>query len=168
MSENAIGKYTGNGVIDVSSFKQKLVDVKQGDLPKLKRSKPGCAGVLADLAAAMPDHSQEARIHPDVYADIVETTQLIQAIRAQRPEADKLAEVLRESEAFYEDKLEGLLSRVAKMVVDTAKDENKPSLLATFESTIRYRALYADRSVATRRKNQESAAASAAEPTNEA
>ncbi|MDI1444159.1 hypothetical protein [Polyangium sp. 6x1] len=162
MSENAIGKYTGHGIVDASALKEKLVDVKHGELPKLKRSKPGCATVLADLAAAMPVHGDEARIHPDFYAEIVDATQLLQAIRAQRPEADKLAEVLRESEAFYEDKLEGMLSRLGKMVADTAKDEKKPGLLATFESTLQYRAQYADKSVATRRKNQETAAASAA------
>ncbi|MRG95426.1 hypothetical protein [Polyangium spumosum] len=167
MSENAIGKYTGTGIASAMPFKHKLVDVKQGDLPKLKRSKPGCAAVLGDLAAAMPVHGDEARIHPDFYAEIVETQELLQAIRAQRPEADKLAEVLRESEAFYEDKLEGLLSRLAKIVLDTAKDENKPGLLATFESTIQYRGLYANRSAATRRKNQENTATPTPEPTSE-
>ncbi|TKD01386.1 hypothetical protein [Polyangium fumosum] len=164
MSENSIGKYTGDGVVDASPFKHKLVDLKRGDMPKLKRSKPGCAGVLVDLAKAMPEHGDEARIHPDWHAEIVEVKQTLDAIRAQRPEADKLAEVLRESEAYYEDKLEVLISRVGKAVVDTAKGEDKPGLLATFESTLRYRAQYAEKSAATRRKNQQNAAPPAAEP----
>jgi len=168
MSENSIGKYTGNGVVDASPFKQKLVDIKHGELSRYKRSKPGCAGVLADLAAAMPEHGNEARIHPDCYAEIVEATQVLQQIRAQRPEADKLAEVLRESEAFYEDKLEGLISRLGKTVLDTAKDENKPGLLATFESTLQYRTQYADKGVATRRKNQQTEPTGNAEPPTEA
>ncbi|MDI1443445.1 hypothetical protein [Polyangium sp. 6x1] len=158
MSENSIGKYTGNGVVDASAFQHKLVDLKHGEMQKLKRSKPGCAGVIADLAAAMPGHGSEARIHPDWYAEIVEIKQTLEVIRAQRPEADKLAEVLRESEAYYEDRLEGLISRVGKAVVDTAKEENKPGLLATFESTLQYRAQYAEKSAATRRKNQQNAA----------
>ncbi|MDC0749304.1 hypothetical protein [Polyangium mundeleinium] len=168
MSENAIGKYTGKGIVDAMPFKNKLVDVKQGELARLKRSKPGCAGVLADLAAAMPEHGNAARIHPDCYDEIVETAQTLEQIRAQRPEADKLAEVLRESEAYYEDKLEGLISRLAKTVLDTAKDENKPALLATFESAIQYRTQYADKGVATRRKNQQNAGAPDAETPREA
>ena len=52
MSENAIGKYTGKGVVDAMPFKNKLVDVKHGELSRLKRSKPGCTGVLADLVGA--------------------------------------------------------------------------------------------------------------------
>jgi len=167
MSENAIGKYTGKGIVDAMPLKHKLVDVKQGELPKLKRSKPGCTGVLADLAAAMPGHGNEARIHPECYAEIVETAQTLEQIRAQRPEADKLAEVLRESEVYYEDKLEGLISRLAKTVLDTAKDENKPALLATFESAIQYRTQYADKGVATRRKNQQNAGESDAETPRE-
>jgi len=153
MSENSIGKYTGDGVVDASPFKQKLIALKHGEMTRLKRSKPGCAGMLADLAKAMPEHGNEARIHPDWYGEVVETKQILDAIRAQRPEADKLAEVLRESEAYYEDKLEVLISRIGKAVVDTAKGEEKPGLLATFESTLRYRAQYADKSAATRRKN---------------
>jgi hypothetical protein len=167
MSENSICNFTGKGVVDASAYKDKLVDLKHGELPKLKRSKPGCAGVLADLSKAMPDHGNEARIHPDCYAEIVEIAQLLQSIRAERPEADKLAEVLRESEAYYEDKLEGLISRLGKTVIDTARDENKPTLLATFESVLQYRAQYAEKAVATRRKNQQNAVEEAAEPPNQ-
>ncbi|MDC3960654.1 hypothetical protein [Polyangium jinanense] len=164
MSENSVGKYTGNGVVDASPFKHKLVDVKHGEMSKLKRSKPGCEGVIADLATAIPAHGSEARIHADWYAEILEIKNILGEIRAQRPEADKLAEVLRESEAYYEDKLEALISRIGKAVVDTAKEENKPGLLATFESTLQYRAQYAEKSAATRRKNQQKPPTGTEEP----
>lgn len=157
MADDNVGKYTGDGVIDATKHKDELVDYKGGDMQGFRRSKPGLSVVLGEIDAAMPKHGDEARIHPSTYTEISRIVTLLAWISDLRPRVDKLAEVLRESQVYYEDKLETLISRLGKNVIDTAKDDNKPSLLAIFEKTLSYRALYADKAAATRRKNEQEA-----------
>jgi hypothetical protein len=131
------------------------VDIKGGDLQGYKREKPGLAEVLEELASAMPSHGDAAGIHPNTYEQIVQATQLLSQIRALKPAAAKLVEILNESEVYYEDLREGQIIRVAKNAIDTAKLENKAGILASFEKTMKYRSQYAEKAAATRRKNEE-------------
>lgn len=155
MDSDNVGKYVGKGLVDAQGIKPQLIDIKGGDMQGFRRSKPGIDGVISELSQVMPLHGDDARIHPSTYQEITTTLTLLTKIAELRPDADKLAEVLRESQVFYEDKLEALLSRVGKNVIDTAKEEEKPGLLAIFEKTLRYRAQYAEKAAATRRKNEE-------------
>ncbi|UQA61820.1 hypothetical protein [Polyangium aurulentum] len=155
MSDDAVGKYTGPALIDAQPIKDKLVDVKGGDLQGYKREKPGIAEVLEELASAIPSHGDAAGIHPNTYQQIVEATEVLAQIRALKPAAAKLLEILNESEVYYEDLREGQIIRIAKSAIDTARLENKPSLLANFEKTMKYRSQYGEKAAATRRKNEE-------------
>ncbi|MDC3960028.1 hypothetical protein [Polyangium jinanense] len=163
MADDSVGKYTGEGIFDVTSYKDKLVDVKSGELNKFRRSKPGLARVLNELAKAIPEHGDEARIHAKTYQEILEIVVILALIRKDAPGVAKLSEILRESEVYYEDKLETLISRLGKSVIDTAQDDKKPGLLAIFEETLAYRSMYADKAAATRKKNE--AAAQEGKPT---
>jgi hypothetical protein len=165
MSDHTVGKYTGTGTVNAAPYKDKLVDVKDGNLNRFRRSKPKLALVLAELSTAMQSHGNEARIHPDTYQEILETVAVLGLIRKDLPDVQKLAQVMRESEVYYEDKLEALISRLGKTVLDTAHTEKKPGLVAVFDQTLSYRSEYADKAAATRKKNQ--AAAQAPEAANE-
>lgn len=153
MDDEAVGKYTGEGVFDVQHYKHRLVDVKSGGLNRYRRSKPGIERVLRELAKAMPAHGDEARVHAETYKEILETAATLALIRKDKPGVVKLAEVLCESEVYHEDRLESLISRLGKSVIDTAHDDKKPGLLAVFEETLSYRSMYADKAAATRKKN---------------
>lgn len=158
MADDAVGKYVGKGVFDVTPYKDKLVDLMSGDLNRYRRSKPGIERVLGELSKAMPAHGDEARVHAETYKEIVETVEALASIRKDKPGVLKLAEVMRESEVFHEDRLESLISRLGKTVLDAAHDDNKPGLLAAFEETLSYRSMYADKAAATRKKKNAAAA----------
>ncbi|MDC0747514.1 hypothetical protein [Polyangium mundeleinium] len=155
MNDDTVVKYTGPALIDAQPIKDKLVDIKGGDLQGYKREKPGLLEVLVELASAIPSHGDAAGIHPNTYDQIVQTTEVLTHIRALKPAAAKLVEILNESEVYYEDLREGQIIRVAKNALDTAKLENKPGILASFEKTMKYRSQYAEKAAATRRKNEE-------------
>ncbi|MDI1430049.1 hypothetical protein [Polyangium sorediatum] len=165
MDDDAVGKYTGVGAFDVQHYKHKLIDVRSGGLNRYRRSKPGIERVLGELAKAMPAHGDEARIHADTYKEILETAETLALIRKDKHGVVKLAEVLCESEVYHEDRLESLISRLGKSVIDSAHDDKKPGLLAVFEETLTYRSMYADKAAATRKKNEASAQEAQASPT---
>ncbi len=158
MADEMIGMYTGPGVIDTQSIKEKLVDIKGGDLQGYKRQKPGIEGVIQELESAFTAHGDAAGIHPNVYQSFTAKTALLSQIRALRPVVAKLHEVLSESEVYYEDAREGDIIRMSKAILDAANHDNKPSLLAVFEKTLTYRSQYAEKAAATRRKNEEAKA----------
>jgi len=146
--------YTGPAVVDVSAIMDKLVDLPPGGAQGLRRTKPGFEDVLGELAAAMAAHyGDTAGIHPKIYEGLLEKVATLQAIRALRWDADKLAEALRESEIVYEDACEADISRMVKAIASTAQHEN-PGVRAAFEKTLKYNSQIADKGVATRRKKE--------------
>lgn len=155
MREARIGNYTGSGIIDAQSIKNKLVDIRGGDLQGYQRQKPGFDLVVAELARVMPTNGDAAGIHANVYQAFNDKTALLTQIRSLKPAVAKLYEVLCESEVYYEDSRERDVTRMAKTVLDAAHHEDKAPLLAVFEEMLRYRSQYAEKGAATKRKNEE-------------
>lgn len=62
--------------------------------------------------------------------------------------AEKVLEVLKESEALYEHERENTISQMADAVRSTAKRESNPGLLAPFEKLLRYNSQIADKAAA--------------------
>jgi hypothetical protein len=153
MKNDAYAPYTGPDTIDVTKIRDKLVDHKTGDMTGVQREKPGYIEVADELSKAMPKYGSVLGIHPDVYKQFLEVNDTLAAIRAAKPEAAKLAEVLSESEMFYEDLREAIISRICGFV-DTTVVHGDPSVAAAYEKTMKYRGQYAEKAAATRRKNE--------------
>ncbi|UQA58387.1 hypothetical protein [Polyangium aurulentum] len=152
--------YAGPGVVDASAIKDKLVDLPPGGAQGLRRTKPGFKEVLRELSTAMAGQGDAAGIHPKIYEGLLDKVGTLEAIRALRPVADKLAQVLRETELVYEDACEADISRMVKAIDSTAQHDN-PGVRAAFEKTLKYNSQIADKGVATRRKNEAARAADA-------
>src|SRR5205085_3502232 len=97
----------------------------------------------------------------EVYASFEKTHTLIGQIREARLIVAKAAEVLAESEAYYEDQRETLLSLIVAAVRTSARQKDD-SLRAAFEKTLAYKAQIAMKAVKTRRKNAKDEAADGA------
>jgi hypothetical protein len=86
---------------------------------------------------------------------------------SQRAEAEKLAEVLRETEIALEHAREGDVAVMAKAIQTTAQHIDA-TVTGTFENTLHYYSQIGDKAAATRRKNEEAKAETAAQPPNPA
>jgi hypothetical protein len=161
MSNASSERYVGTLVIDLAHLSGILYDVARGALRGLRRERPGVVDVIAELAAQFPTMGAAAGISPSAYARLTQATEHLAKIRAQRGAVDKLAEVLKESEALYEDERETAISQMADAIRSTAKREKNPGLSAPFERLLRYNSQSADKAVKTRRKK---AAHGASEP----
>jgi hypothetical protein len=154
MANKDVSKYDGPAAIDISALAPQLLDIKDGERRGYKREKPSFDKVEAELSVSMPAVGDEAGIHSSVYQGFKDKTGLIAQIRAAKLQVAKLAQILEESECFYEDAREGDIIRICEAVEISAKQTNKPELLARFDATLKYRGQYAEKAAASRKKNE--------------
>jgi hypothetical protein len=161
MSNTSNERYVGTFLIDLTHLSGLLYDIARGAMRGLRRERPGLVEVIAELATQFPAVGAAAGISPNAYARFAQATEHLAKIRAERGAVDKLAEVLKESEALYENERENAISQMADAVRSTAKREKNPGLSAPFEKLLRYNSQTADKAVKTRRKKT---AANTSEP----
>jgi hypothetical protein len=154
MSIGPKAAYNGSLTIDVSALKEDLVDLPPGGTQGLKHEKPGFDAVIVELQNAKTGALSKAGIALDIVTRIEARTVKLNEIRKKKAEAEKLAEVLRETEAELENAREGDVALVAKGV-QTAAQHVDPNLAAHFETTSKYYSQIAEKAAATRRKNAE-------------
>ncbi|MDC0748389.1 hypothetical protein [Polyangium mundeleinium] len=160
-----IAPYMGPSIIDVSKVRPKLVDLTNGTLTGAQREKPGFLGVFDELSKAIPQYGETLGMHPGIWLNIVDKTATLDEIRALKKDVLKLAEVLEESELYYEDAREADISRIGQFVDATAR-HGDPSVQAAFNKTLEYRSQYAKKAADKRRKNKQARAETdAARPT---
>ncbi|MFT3768255.1 MAG: hypothetical protein QM820_22625 [Minicystis sp.] len=141
--------FTGTLVTDVTAMGGKLFDLPPGEVARLRREKPGMDGVVSELETAAP--TLPAAAAP--YAEFVSHTATLAKIRAARVIADKISEVLVESEAKYEHDRENALGMIVDAVKSSAKRAGGKALLAAFEKSLAYVAQSGVKAAQTRKKN---------------
>ncbi|MDI1475105.1 hypothetical protein [Polyangium sp. y55x31] len=161
-----IAPYMGPSIIDVTSIRPKLVDAANGTLSGARRQKPGFPEMFDELSKALPQYGETLGVHPSMLQNIVDKTATLDEIRALKKDVLKLAEVLEESEIYYEDARESDISRIGGFL-DATIQHGDPSVQAAFNKTLAYRAQYAKKAAETRRKNKQARPETNAEPSTE-
>ena len=164
---DTIAPYMGPSIIDVSNVRPKLVDLANGKLAGAQREKVGFPEVFDELSKAIPQYGETLGIHLSVWQRIVDKTATLDEIRALKKDVLKLAEVLQESEVYYEDAREADISRIGGFVDATAL-HGDPSVQAAFHKTLEYRSRYAKKAADQRRKNKQARTEAAPAPATEA
>lgn len=148
--------FDGKLVISVEEVKDLLHDLPPQARRKLKREKQGFGSVLEELRTALPKHGKTLGLSSDLLQKIEGASANIIKLEAARAELAKLLEVVEESIALQEDEREQDLTAIAEAAKKAAQRKD-PSVAAPFEKTMKYHSQVADKAVATRRKNAESA-----------
>lgn len=154
MTKDPPQTYNGPLTIDLTPLKGRLIDLPPGGTQRLRRERDGIEGVIAELSTTVPKHGGAAGITTEIYNQFTECNEDLAKIREALGVVEKLAEVLRESEAYKEHVREGLLSILAKAVKSAAQHIDL-SLVAPFEKTLKYNAQIANKAARTRRRNAE-------------
>jgi hypothetical protein len=149
--------YTGPTSIDVEPIAAMLKDLNPGAMQFLRSEKEGIEEVEEELKNSVPAVGAYAAISSDVYAQLVLARDNVKKIRAIRLVVAKLAEVLEESEAYYEHESEVCISLIADAARSAARRKD-PSIRAAFEKTLRYVAQTAHKALLTRRRNEKAEA----------
>lgn len=112
----------------------------------------GVDQVVEEVKQNMASAIAKAIIPADVYAHFSVCTDNIAKIRAVRAIFDKLADVLEQSEAYYEHEREANISMMAAAVRSAARLKDD-SIRALFKETLKYNTQIASKALKTRRKN---------------
>lgn len=156
--------YTGSLTADLANVKDALVDLPPGALHGVRREQPGIAGVLAELAHALPQYGNDAEVHGAFHSRIMQASIDIQKLEEHEIILKKMLEVVQESKAQWMNNREYDISAVGAKVVESATRQKKPELLAYFEKTLQYRSQVGLKAVATRKKKAKSEAPSPVAP----
>lgn len=152
MSSGAKTAYTGELVVDVTPLKDHLIDYGPQGLVGLKHEKPGIDDVMRELDQAKNGALAALGIALDVVTRIETRTTVLKEVRSKKALAQKLFEVLAESEADLENAREGDIALIARSA-QTATQHIDGGTAANFEQTLKYYSQIADKAAATRKKN---------------
>lgn len=153
MSKGTDQPYTGQLKFDVTPVAAILYDLPPGALRGMRRQQAGMSEVIAELADAIPTLGAVAGVPEDAYKRFVENGDKAEQVRRYRLALEKIAEVIAESEALYEDQREHALSQIVDAVKSTAKRNRNEGIRAPFEKSIRYTQQAAEKALKTRKKN---------------
>jgi hypothetical protein len=145
--------YAGPLKFDVTPVATILYDLPPGALRGMRREQAGMSDVSAELSDAMPTLGTAAGVPEDAYKRFLESGDKVEQVRRYRLALEKIAEVLAESEALYENQREHALSQIVDAVKSTAKRNKNEGIRAPFEKSIRYTQQAAEKAVKTRKKN---------------
>lgn len=148
-------KFTGTVLIDLPPLKDKLINLPARALQGARAEKEGINEVLLELATAIPAHGDEAEIHPVVYQRVLDQTADIEMLRDREFELEQALQACRETRAQKENNREDDISAIATMVEEKASRGRNPGLRVHFDKTIEYKSRFAEKSAATRKKNEE-------------
>ena len=157
--------YTGPLTFDLLAIAAILIDQPPGALRGMRRDKPGIEAVIQELAEAVKNHGTEAGVAASAYQRFLDSTEKLDNLRLNSAPLLKMAEVLAETRATYENEREQAVSHMVDAVKSTAKRTKNPAILAPFEASIRYTAQNAEKAVKTRTKNKAAKAKLSSKPT---
>ena len=150
--------YTGPLSLDLTPVAPVLIDLPPGALRGMRREQPGMADVIAELAEAVASNGAAAGVPAEAYKRFVDSTDKLGRVRQQSVLLLKLAEIISETEASYENEREHALSQMVDAVKSTAKRNKNKAVLAPFERAIRYTQQASDKAQKTRKRKAEAAA----------
>ena len=157
--------YTGALKFDFTPVASILIDLPPGGMRGLRREQPGMPDVITELATAVSSHGAEAGVQEVAYQRFLDSTDKVKRVREKRLALLKIAEILAETEATYEDQREQALSQMVDAVKSTAKRNKNKAIVAPFEKSIAYTAQGADKAVKTRTRNKAAQVSVANKPT---
>jgi hypothetical protein len=142
----------GDLVIDASPLREKLVDLPEGGLKGLAHEKEGFKELMEELTANQEIYGVRAGISSEDLKNIGSLNLLLAEIDSYIPAANKLAELLQESRAYYEDKRERFVKLLVDSLLNRSRANQDKEILARYEKTRAYYSQIGKKAAQTRAK----------------
>jgi hypothetical protein len=144
----------GDLILDATNVAGIIVDVPTDKLSGLLTSQPGCDEVVAEVRSNQPVLGVQAGIRDEDVADINTTVAQMAEIRSLLPASRKLLELLEDTLAVLDDRLQRQVFTIASTVERRAKMLRNDELLARYSRARKYRSATAQKAARTRKRNQ--------------
>lgn len=145
----------GDLVIDASDLASFVVDLPPGARLGMRSEQPGFDAVMAEILANQPTLGERAGITATNFAALQQGQTRISQIDSRLPAARKMVELLEETRAVEDDRMQRLVSAIAISVTSRSRAFNDDELVARYEKTCAYRSAVANKAARTRQRNLE-------------
>jgi hypothetical protein len=153
MSSDPKNPAVGDVHIDATDLLGVLVDKPPEALIGLLTSQPGLDEAVAETVSVQPIVGVQAGVRDEDVAGIQQTIAHMSRIKSLLPAASKLVEVLQETHAVLDDRLQRQLFTIAATVENRAKMLRNDELLARYGKTRAYRSAIGKKAARTRKRN---------------
>ena len=143
----------GDMSIDATEVGPVVVDLPPGGMLGLRSSQPGFAEALAELLSNQPVFGVQAGTRDEDIAEVQSILVYREKIAFLLPAASKLVELLTETDAVLDDRLQRHVHNVAHVVERRAKMQRNDELLARYAKTRAYRSAIGNKAARTRQRN---------------
>ena len=142
----------GDMSIDASEIAPIVVDLPPGGMLGLRSSQPGFPDALTELLSNQPIFGVQAGVRDEDIVDIQGIIANREKIRSLLPAASKLVELLVETDAVLDDRLQRMVHSVADNVEKRAKMLRSDELLARYAKIRAYRSAIGNKAARTRQQ----------------
>jgi len=139
--------------IDASELKDVMIDLPPRAMQGLRREQDGFEAVIAEIVANQAQFGGRAGITDEDFHKFLANNDYIARIRKFRGPIAKLAEILEETEAVFDDNRHKQISTFATSIDQRAKERGNDDLVARYQLLREYRSATALKAVKTRQKN---------------
>lgn len=143
----------GDMKLDASHLSGIIVDLPPGGRIGLRTSQKNFAETIAELLSNQPLFGVAAGIRDEEPTAIQTAIQQMADIDALLPAAEKLVELLQETRAVIDDRLQKQVFTIAETVARRAKMMADDELRARYARTLEYRSAIGNKAARTRQRN---------------
>jgi hypothetical protein len=153
MSDDPKKPDVGDMRIDASHLEGIVVDLPPGGRIGLRKSQPNFPEAIAELISNQPLFGAAAGIRDEEPVAIQAGIQQMADIDALLPAAEKLVELLQETRAVIDDRLQKQVFTIAETVDRRARMMGDDELRARYARTLEYRSAIGNKAARTRQRN---------------
>lgn len=140
-------------IFDATPLKDILVDADAGTMRGLKRAQAGFDRVLQEITDNQKNVGPMVGVLQSQVDELNELTEKIALVDVYLPAAQKLVEMMLETQAVLDHRRHEIISAVAKVVDTQSAALKNEQLRAHYQQTREYRSAIAKKAVKTRKKN---------------
>jgi hypothetical protein len=143
----------GDLVVDATDLAGIIVDLPPGKRLGLRSTQPGFDGAIGEIRANQSTLGTRAGLRDEDVAAIEEDLAHRAEIRARLPAMRKLVELMEETDAVVDDRLQRRVFTIAQTVESRARMLGDDELLARYAKTREYRSSIGNKAARTRQRN---------------
>lgn len=139
--------------IDARALAGILLDAEPGSTQGMRRARPGFNRVLQEITDNQANVGPTIGILQSQIDELSQLTEQMAAIDVYLPAAQKLVEMMVETQTILDHRRHEIISAVAKIVDTQSTALKRPEIRAHYAETRAYRSAIAEKGVKTRKKN---------------
>jgi uncharacterized protein YyaL (SSP411 family) len=154
MPNDPLNPQVGELAIDARAVASYAQDLPPGEMRGMRRAQPGFKEVIREIVSNQEALGERSAVAASTFENLMTALERLEELAKYKRPAEKLLEILTETEAYVDDQCQRLVHAIATAVEGHAKAFDNPEMLARYERTLDYRSAIGLKAVRKRRQNE--------------